>query len=355
MDIKVKWFYRLGFLLLLFVVLFIFIKLAPMWEPVVQIFITVLLPFIIAGFIAYLLYPLVDKLHKNGLQRWLSVFLVYVLFFGGIGYAVYKGIPIFIKQLKDLSENVPMLIDQYEMWANYIEKKTKTWPLGIHEQIDAGFDKINDGIERFIDRVLNFFLWLFDRFFLLLLIPFIAFYFLKDIAYIKSTFWSFIPRKWRKQTSIFLENVEQSLGNYIRGQLIVCATVGIIASIFFWIIKIDYPLLLGSIIGITNVIPYFGPFIGIVPAAIIASQISIKMVIFVVLFLFCLQFVEGNILSPYIVGKSLRMHPLLIMFSILIGGEIGGVIGLIFAVPIVAIIKTTFMQAFEQFRNRNTV
>lgn len=108
MDIKVKWYYRLGFLLLLFVVLYVFIRLSPMWKPVIQIFLKVLLPFLIAGFIAYLLYPLVEKLHQNGLQRWLSVLLIYILFFGGVGFAIYKGIPVFIKQLKDLSENIPV-------------------------------------------------------------------------------------------------------------------------------------------------------------------------------------------------------------------------------------------------------
>lgn len=355
MDIKVKWFYRLGFLLLLFVVLFVFIKLQLLWKPVVQILFTVLMPFLLAGFIAYLLYPLIEKLNQNGVQRWLAVLLIYILFFGGMGFAVYKGIPTFIKQLKDLSENIPMLIHQYELWADLIEKKTKTWPLGIHEQIDNGFQSLNQWLEGMIDRILAFFLWIVDRFFLLILIPFIAFYLLKDIDYLKKTFWSFVPKKWRQQTRSFLVNVEESLGNYIRGQLIVCALIGLISTIFFWVVKLDYPLLLGSIIGITNVIPYFGPFIGIVPAVIIASQISIKMVIFVALFVFFLQFLEGNVLSPYIVGKTLRMHPLLIMFSILIGGEIAGLIGLIIAVPIVAVIKTTLLQAIDQFRKRNTV
>lgn len=191
------------------------------------------------------------------------------------------------------------------------------------------------------------------QFFLLILVPFIAFYILKDIDYLKKTFWSFVPKKWREQTRDFLFNVEQSLGNYIRGQLTVCALVGIISMVFFWLIKIDYPLLLGSIIGITNVIPYFGPIIGVVPAAIIASQTSVKMIIFVVLFVFFLQFLEGNILSPYIVGKSLQMHPLLIIFSILIGGEIGGVLGLIMAVPLIAVIKTTILQALDQFKRRD--
>ncbi len=350
MDIKIKWFYRLGFLLLLFIVIFIFIKLSPVWKPVIRILLTAGFPFLGAAFVSYLLYPFVEKLHRQGLQRGLSVLIIYVIFFGGTGYGIYKGFPAFLNQLKELSENIPRFIELYDQWAGIIEKKTKSWPLGIHEHIDKGLMALNNGIENFIRRIWNFFIWLADAFFLIVLIPFIAFYMLKDIDYLKKAFWSFIPERWRKPAHYFIIKVDESLGNYIRGQLIVCLTVGIVSSFFFWLMKLEYPLLLGSFIGITNVIPYFGPIIGIVPAVAVAVHHSVKMIIFVILFVFGLQFLEGNVLSPLIVGKSLRMHPLLIIFSILIGGEAGGIIGLIVAVPIVAVIKTAGIQAIEQFK-----
>ena len=111
----------------------------------------------------------------------------------------------------------------------------------------------------------------------------------------------------------------------------------------------EYPLLLGTIIGITNVIPYFGPIIGAVPAVIIAASISVKMVIIVGVVVLVLQFLEGNILSPLIVGKSLHMHPVLIMFGLLVGGEIAGVAGLIIAVPVLAILKAFVLHAKIHF------
>ena len=267
MDIKMKWFYRLGFLLLLFVVVFIFIKLNSVWLPLIRVFATVLFPFIAAAFVSYLLFPFVEKLHKNGLQRWLSVLIIYILFFGGGGYAIYKCIPIFINQLRDLSDNIPGFIEQYEALAENIEKQTKSLPPGLHQKIDDGFQAINDGLIIFFDRVLSFFLWLVDSFFLLLLIPFIAFYMMKDFRYLNKVFWSFIPKKWRKQTAMFLKNADESLGSYLRGQFIVCAIVGIGSAIAFRLIKLEYPLLLGTVLGITNVIPYFGPIIGAIPAS----------------------------------------------------------------------------------------
>lgn len=357
MDIKMKWFYRLAFLLLLFVVLWIFFKLEPYWKPILQVFFTACLPFGVAAFIAYLLNPLVQLLHKNGLEKWLSVLIIYILFFTGVGYLLYKGVPVFVQQLRGLSASLPDLVKQYDEWALDIEKRTRSWPLGIHEQIDNMFAVINVGLKSIAERILNIIFWIIEKFFLLLLIPFIAFYMIKDMEDIKRFFWYWVPRRKREETRIVVESITDSLGNYLRGQFIVCCLIGAASAFFFWLIRLKFPLLLGFIVGATNVIPYFGPFIGAIPAVLIALTMSGKMAIFVAAIIFILQFLEGNILSPLIVGKSLRMHPLAIIFSILIGGEVAGVLGLILAVPIAAVIKTIVLESkifFEKKGDKET-
>ncbi|HJV32285.1 MAG TPA: AI-2E family transporter, partial [Bacillales bacterium] len=147
----------------------------------------------------------------------------------------------------------------------------------------------------------------------------------------------------------FLKDVDESLGSYIRGQFLVCTIIGGIAALLFWIFDLKYPLILGLIIGATNVIPYFGPIIGAVPAIIIAITMSGKLVIITIVIIFLLQFLEGNILSPYIVGKSLHMHPLMIMLALTAGGEMGGIMGLILAVPILAVLKVAVIHGKEHF------
>jgi predicted PurR-regulated permease PerM len=101
-----------------------------------------------------------------------------------------------------------------------------------------------------------------------------------------------------------------------------------------------YPLLLGIIVGVTDIIPYFGPILGAIPTLMIAATVSMNLVIKAGITLAILQFVESNILSPYIVGRSLRMHPVVIMLALLIGGEIGGLVGLLLSVPLLAILRT---------------
>ena len=116
--------------------------------------------------------------------------------------------------------------------------------------------------------------------------------------------------------------------------------LGLIAGVSFWLFGLPYPLILVAI-GITNVIPYFGPFIGAVPSLLLSLAISAKAVIIVIVTIFILQFIEGNILSPLIVGRSLRMHPVVIMLALLAGGELAGIPGMILAVPAAAVLKVT--------------
>ncbi|WP_307473269.1 AI-2E family transporter [Cytobacillus purgationiresistens] len=352
MDIRLKWFYRLGFLLLLFIVLFIFYKLKELWLPIVKIGLVVVIPFIIGAFITYLLHPIVEKLHSTGLHRGLATFIIYFIFFGGVGLALYKGIPAFIHQLKDLVDNAPLFANQYRDAIGAVQNKTSTWPEMLQMKVDEGIQQMEAALDRLLSKVIDILLNILNYAVVIAVIPFISFYLLKDHSQVKRAAWYLTPRKWRKEGILFLRDIDKSLGGYIRGQLLVCLVIGVISALLFWAFGLKYPLLLGFIIGITNIIPYFGPVIGAIPAIIIAFTMSIKLVIIVIIIMIVLQFVEGNILSPFIVGKSLHMHPLIIMLALLAGGEAGGIIGLIIAVPILAVIKVSIIHARNHFTKK---
>ncbi|WP_413308578.1 AI-2E family transporter [Bacillus sp. 1P10SD] len=349
MDIRMKWLYRIGFILLLLVALYVFLKIRFVWMPVVRLIIIIILPFLIAGFITYLLHPIVEKLHEKGFHRGLAIFLIYFIFFGGIGFALYKGIPAIIDQLKDLSESAPFFAEQYRSWIDELQTHTRAWPDGLQAKIDDGINTFEKKMDTLLTIIVNVLMDFLNSALLLMIIPFIAFYMLKDFPLLKRTAWYLTPKKWRKKATLFLRDVDESLGSYIRGQLLVCVIIGSISALLFWVFHLRYPLLLGLIVGATNVIPYFGPIIGAIPAVIIAATTSVKLVIITVVIVFGLQFLEGNILSPYIVGKSLHMHPLLIMIALTSGGEIGGILGLILAVPVLVILKVGIIHAKNHF------
>lgn len=355
MDVRLKWFYRLGFLLLLFIVLFVFLKLQDLWFPILKVISAVFIPFIVSAFITYLLHPFVQKLYEGGIHKGVAVFIIYLLFFGGAGYALYKGIPAFINQLEDLTENAPQFANQYRSWIDLIQQKTAKWPEGLQMRVDESILTLEASLDRLLSKSVNILINVLNYSLIIALIPFISFYMLKDIDLLKRTTWYLTPRKWRQEGILFLKDVDKSLGSYIRGQLLVCAAIGAISALLFWIFGMKYPLLLGFFIGLTNVIPYFGPLFGAVPAIVIAATMSIKMVIISAVIVLVLQFVEGNILSPYIVGKSLDMHPLVIIFALLAGGEAAGVLGLIIAVPLLAVLKVSFVHASAHFFKRNNM
>ncbi|MEC1669372.1 AI-2E family transporter [Bacillus mojavensis] len=325
--------------LLVLLTVYVFCMLDMLWSPLWLVIKSIFIPLIISIFISYLLLPVTEWLHDKGLPRTLSILVIYVLFFGGLGWALYKGVPVLIVQLTDLSENIPMFAETYNGLLLHVHNHTDDWPDGMHQRIDkmirqteAFFAGTIEGAISGIRKVLDYFL-------IAATIPFLVFYMVKDIELMKKTVWYLTPKSWRKRGSAFLLDVDDSLGDYIRGQLLVCLILGAVAGITFWIFDLPYPLILGLISGITNVIPYFGPFIGAVPALLIAMTISVKAVLVVVITVFVLQFLEGNVLSPFIVGRSLKMHPVVIMLALLAGGELAGIVGMILAVPAAAVLK----------------
>ncbi|TMU85639.1 AI-2E family transporter [Bacillus sp. BHET2] len=344
-----KWIYRLSMALLAALFLYVLYLLKPVWHPVLVVLLFSLLPFIIGGFIAYLLHPVVEKIHEAGIHRGIAIMLIYLLFFGGLGYAVYKGTPAIIHQLKDLSENAPLFTKQYQGWLKVVQSETSTWPDGIQSQLGERIDGLEAWVTGLVALVLAALMKFMNSLLLVAIIPFVSFYLLKDITKVKTFVWHLTPKQWRQSAISFSKDVDESLGGYIRGQLLVCLLIGGVSAVTLWLIGMKYPLILGLLIGVTNVIPYFGPIIGAIPAVIVASTISVNMVMYVVIMVVALQFLEGNILSPLIVGKSLHMHPLFIMGALILGGEVGGVIGMIVAVPVLAVVKVAIFHGRTHF------
>ncbi|WP_170857657.1 MULTISPECIES: AI-2E family transporter [unclassified Bacillus (in: firmicutes)] len=339
-NLKIIWIYRLGLLLLIFLCLLVFLKIKPLWAPILFVFKVAITPFLIACFVAYLLHPLIEKLHEKGMPRTIAILFIYILFFGGLGYGVYKGTPAVIAQLQEMNEQFPQIVNMYEMWTDGVTEQTENFPEFVNEKVKQTFTGIEGKIQALLNKVMSTARGILDSLLIIFLIPFIVFYILKDYAEFYRIFWNIVPVKWRKDGQQLAKEIDKSLGNYIRGQLFVCLILGGVSALAFWFIGMKYPLLLGIIVGVTDIIPYFGPILGAIPTLMIAATVSTNLVIKAGIALAILQFVESNILSPYIVGRSLRMHPVVIMLALLVGGEVGGIVGLLLSVPLLAILRT---------------
>ncbi|XBM35156.1 AI-2E family transporter [Bacillus licheniformis] len=333
--------------MLLLLTVYIFLQLRMIWEPVCVLLKSILIPLAIAVFITYLLLPVVEKIHRAGVPRTLSILLIYFLFFAGLGYAFYKGVLILIKQLTELSEGIPVLAASYENMLDQLHHHTDGWPDGMHDRVDRFVNQTEEFVASWVERTIRSIRFVFDYMLLAAIIPFLVFYMVKDIDTMKKAVWYLTPSSWRARGSEFIRDVDDSLGDYIRGQLFVCLVIGLGASLSFWFFDLPYPLILGLVIGATNVIPYFGPVIGAIPAVMVAAALSTRLVFVVIITILILQFIEGNILGPLVVGKSLHMHPVVIMLGLLAGGELAGIIGMILAVPVMAVIKVMLVHFFS--------
>ncbi len=336
---SVTWIIRLLLVLLIFLSGYIFLKLKPIWSVLLNVLSFIAVPVLISAFITYLLHPLIEKIQRYDVPRWLAISFIYVLFFGGIGVVVVNGLPRFLIQLQDLADNAPEMFLAFEEMGVQVTREMYSLPEIFHDRIEALLTEIEMYVDNLLEKAIDTVKSLVNSFFVLIVIPFLVFYFLKDLQQIKTACWYITPKKWRTHCKLLIKKIDHSLGQYIRGQLFVIGVLSTLATTAFWLLDLPYPILLGTIVGITEIIPYFGPIIGAIPAVFVALTFSPNMVWWVIGIMLVLQLIEGSVLSPLIVGKSLRMHPIVIIIALLIGGELAGVVGMLLAVPLFAIAR----------------
>ena len=177
---------------------------------------------------------------------------------------------------------------------------------------------------------------------LYILSPVIAIYLLSDWKGIGAKFFRIIPQRWRMEWRRLWQDINHVIRQFVRGNLVVAVIVGILIGIGVKLVGMEYALLIGLICGIFDLIPYFGPLIGAVPSVLLALTKSPAMALKVALIILIVQQLEGNIISPKLMGDSLGLHPLLIVFALLAGGEIAGVWGMFLSVPLAAVTRVVF-------------
>lgn len=314
---------------------------------------SILLPFIIASFIAYVLHPFVQWIHKQQIHKAIAILLIYLLFVSSSSYGIYLLYPKVLGQLKDLHEHLPMYVQMYEDFMRTIDASAASFPDPLHTAIDQMIVQVEASLEKVIRKTIGGLTKLLDFIFVLMLIPVLVFYYLKDFTLIKDFLKKSIPPKHRQTIIDLLESVDDRLGKYIRGQALVSVFVLITSFIAYKLIGIDFALLLAIVMGIANIIPYFGPIIGAIPAVLITLTTSTHLVWFVIGSIVVIQLIENNLLSPYILGRSVRIHPIVIIFALVVGGKLFGVIGMMLAVPIVSVILALILYRKKFFTRTN--
>lgn len=341
---------RISIFVLSLLAVYMLFQIGPYFSFFWDVLVTVSIPFIISMILAYLLHPLVDGLMKFRLNRTLAILILYFFFLGAIGLLLWLGTPIFAKQLQELMGQLPTIEKQLYDQLVWLDQRLDHLPSGLHHGIENAIGNMEQSIILFIENIVQYIGESLDSFFVLFVIPFLVFYLLHDVEVIAKVLYTMTPKEQRKPLTKLWRDIDRSLGEYIRGQITVSLIVGLLALIGYYFIGLPYAFFLAFIVSVTNIIPYFGPFIGATPAVLVAFLTNPSLILWVILINTAIQILEGNWLAPSIVAKRLHIHPLFIILVLLIGAEIGGVIGLILAVPVFVILKVVITNSVLHMR-----
>lgn len=301
--------------------------------------------------IAYFAFPPVSWLNKR-LPLWASLLIVYASYAGLIAVAFYFLVPTAVGQIQGLIASLPQLEHGVEhALRNPHSSFLSRLPPALQQYIQKLPSQIGHSIQ---GNVAAYSSRLFNTLFLLVGVgvvavatPVVSIYMLAESPLIKRFFLRAFPRERQQATISFLSDVDEVIGGFIRGQIIVAAVVGCLAIIALLVLHVPYALVIGVWAGVADVIPYIGPFAGAIPAAIIASIYNGPASLIGVIAAFvAINQLEGHLLGPRIVSSTVKITPLAVIFALLIGGKLFGFVGLIIAVPLAGVIRVILMHIF---------
>ncbi|NMA86011.1 MAG: AI-2E family transporter [Tissierellia bacterium] len=306
-------------------------------------------PFVWALLIAFFLNSLLKILENNfKLKRWVNVLIVYVFFYGLIILFFTIITPRVIDSIKNLINEIPYYANETRKWISktpgFMEEIDRFGVLDyITNSLDELIGKMGKSLTPMLNKTVDQVISLTSNLINFILGSIISVYILKDKEYFKHhlhriTYAIFPLGKADGVIEVF-EEIKEAFSNFFVGKLLDSLIIGILCFIGCAILRIRYGLLISLIVGITNMIPYFGPFIGMVPAAIITLFYSPFKALWLTIFIFLLQQFDGLYLGPKILGVQVGLKPFWIILSILVGGGFFGVWGMLFAVPVAAVIR----------------
>ncbi|OTN76177.1 permease [Enterococcus sp. 8G7_MSG3316] len=331
--------------LVIVTLVFVLSKINFLFAPVGTFFSTLFAPVLIAGFLYYLLNPIVVFLMKTTkMKRVFAVIIVLLLLLGAIVLMFFSVIPNLISQISQLAENIPSFARNMENWIYSMADDPFFKQIDIAQQLEnlnlsygTIIQQFLSGLSTSLGSIVS---TIASAAMIIVTVPFILFYMLKDGEKLVPNIKSVFPEKRREQIVELLNDLNKTLSNYISGQAIECIFVGTFTFIGYWILGVNYAFLFGVIAGITNLIPYLGPYLGLIPAVLVTIFDEPFRALLCCIVVLIVQQLDGNIIYPNVIGKSLAIHPLTIILVLLVAGNIAGLLGIFLGVPFYAICRT---------------
>jgi len=322
---------------------------------------SLLVPFLLSLVIAYVLNPVVERFERWSVPRWVTSLVLILILLGLIILFFFLVLPVVLTQVEGILDSLSKLITDFNawIWNSGIVKALERYGVSSDEIRNSITSQITPKLEDILKNLLRGLLLvassissLITQIFYVILVPFLTFYILADLPKIRHRFILLFSHRYRDRVESYLESADRVIGLYLRGAITVALTQGVIIATIFSIVGIKYALMIGVIAAILDFIPYFGLIITMVLAAIVAMFSEppvLPKVLFAMGAIESLRIFETMYLSPKIVGSKVGLHPLLVIFSILVFFYFLGFLGLLIAVPTTALI-ITFVKEWEATR-----
>ena len=317
--------------------------------------------FIFSVIMAYLFNPIVNFFEKRKIRRSLGILIVYAIILGVIVILSLTIIPNITKEAKKLMEILPLYLNRIFDFLNNIYDRyySSIYSLppqlqGVEQAVMGNAENMGNILSENIKKITSSMMDIFPKITSIILVPIFTFYLILDKDSIKNKIYITVPKDKRQDFSRLSKEIDKALGEFIRGRVIVAIFIGVSTTIALLILKIPFGLVIGLIAGIADIIPYFGPVIGIIPAVIFALLDSPLKALWVIIIFTVIQQIENDLITPKIIGESIGIHPITVIVSLIIGGEIMGIWGMVLAVPAVAVGKIVFSFFMEKL-NKNQI
>lgn len=314
-----------------------------------------LVAFLMIGLVlSYLMRPLMYRLEGLGLGRMPAILVTFLVFFGAVSLLLTYLVPFVVRQAGAIAQEVsPERVRGVAVSIEAYIRRVVPLPPGQFEEglthaVEALFRE--ERLRGLVGSVVDLFT---NLFYAVIVIPFITFFFLKDGAQIRNGLLRLVPNRYFEITLVLVEKIETNIGRYFRALVWQSLSIATVATVLLYVVGLEYALVVGIFTGLANTIPYFGPFLGFLAGTLvgIAQTGDFSLVPGVIVAMLLTQLADNVFFQPYIFSKAAHTHPLVILFVVLIGAQLAGIVGMLLAIPVTTTILVTVEQVLWSFRN----
>lgn len=304
-------------------------------------------PFVLAFFLAYAINPLVEFLQKRGARREYAIITVYFILVLVIALIVGIILPRLVEDLTKVLQKLPRIYNEFEMLGGRFNQFYWKLPINLKQIVTEVIERLETLLRNSLIQLAETTVNLLSKALLFILAPVLAYYISRDYPGLKQRSYRWLTRNLGNHwTRVFLK-IDAVLKIYIRGQMLTTMIVGLLIGVGLSVLGFETAFLLGLVAGALNLIPYFGPVLGAIPAVLFALLQSPWKALYVVILFLIVNQLEVLVLVPRIIGGGLQIHPIAVVYLILAGSRIGGLIGMVFAVPLGAIVWILIKSIYE--------